>query len=240
MRKLFLFLLLISLGANSSTIDAFSFNPNCIAPYIGLAGGATYLPLKYEGINSQAGNRQTSTHRTGGLIGGVVGAQTYFCNNVYLGVQVNAFYDTTNERIRSERNAQGVLSLGVNVRNPVQWGMDFRIGKEIKGYTPYIFTGFECAHWKLTLRNRTGTTNAGLLPFSSKHARSSFCAPKVGTGITFPISCRFNLNVEYSYTWFGTESRHLNDTITGRWNHRLTINENSVILGVNFFPWDLY
>jgi opacity protein-like surface antigen len=231
MRKYIFFLLALTLastGLQANFID-------CYRSYIGITGGAAVFGRE---SRATAPGRLHFSHLGGteGLVGAVFGAQAYFCRDIFGALQFNTLYNTTNRVIRNDVNVAHDRRHGVAIRNHFQWGFDGRIGWRICGYTnPYFLAGFESARWQLRLFNDSPHITEGIPAFSRVIRRRTLVAPKVGFGVTFPLSCCIAFNFEYSYTWFGKVSKSLFDSATGvTWNHRIRIDQNSILFGLNY------
>lgn len=204
--------------------------------YIGITGGVSILEGDYRAHDDTifGENHRVHAGSTDGLVGGVIGIQTIF-SDIFFAIQANALYNSTDRLVRSGTTPLGVVGHSVNLKNNFQYGIDARIGITFcGGATPYILGGVEGAKWTMELRNDTLTPFRGILP-GTTNISETLWGPKVGAGVTFPISCNISGNIEYSYTWFGRISRDLLDPLTAvNWNHRHEIHQNAFTFGLNY------
>jgi opacity protein-like surface antigen len=204
-------------------------------PYVGITGGIDYLSGDYTALSTDgSGDRHLATAgKTQGLIGGVIGIQKTFCNNIYTAIQGNALYNTANQKIRTSTNTSGVENMGATQRNHFLWGVDFRLGYTVCNVTPYLLGGFESSYWSLGLNNNSGSDNRGIPANSVINIGKTLWGGKVGGGVAFPITCQLSANIEYSYTWFGNISRDLTAS-NQTWNHSTNVRQGSFLVGLNY------
>ena len=193
--------------------------------YVGATGGVSVFDANHRA--------HASRHRhfaqiggTNGLVGGVVGAQKVFCNDIFVGIQANALYNTFDRSVH-RFHAEGRRHHN-HVRNNFQYGIDGRLGMNFCGTVLYVLGGVEAGDFRFDFRHvRSGGDH------STFHRSRTLWGPKVGAGITFPLTCSLNFNMEYSYTWFGNSHGRFNhDGLY--WRHRHTINQNAIQFGVNY------
>lgn len=211
-------------------------NDNGIHFYLGVNGGCESLDGRYLALNPVIGETHFATiGNKSGFIGGVLGAQTYLCQNFFIALQGNALYNTLDAQVRKSTNTFGVPNHVVKVKNSLQYGLDARLGFRFCEITPYILGGFEAGKWTMTLANESTAYVRGIPPYSRLSFSKTLWGPKVGIGLSFPIYCSLIANLEYSYTWFGRVSAELVDIPTAvLWHHRERIDQNSFTAGLNY------
>lgn len=221
--------------AGSSAAQAFVFNNINIRPYIGIKGGVTASTGRFSSTNVDGGDSHCGHFgRTSGLVGGVLGAQTTLCNNVFLAVEGNALWNDGDQVIHRGTNTAGIVNNRAKIRNDFVWGFDGRIGYTFCNVSPYILGGFESGEWRLKLSNETTASFQGIPPGSYEFKRTLY-GPKVGAGVTFPITCNLYMNFEYSFTWFGKVSNRLLDSVTeDTWARKTRYQLNAYTLGFNY------
>ena len=126
----------------------------CLSPYVGVAGGVAATTVRERVHDSLFGSRfNNHAGQTSGLIGGVVGVQTFLCDNIFVAVQGNALYHAQGRHEHCVRDGITGFAFHTHLRNHFQWGIDARLGMSFCGATPYILGGFELAHWKFKFNN---------------------------------------------------------------------------------------
>lgn len=213
---------------------AIYFCGSCYDFYVGVTGGLGFLSGNFE---SQALSGETHDHSSSqsfGIVGGVLGMQTYICDDLFFAVQTNFLYNRIND-LKKLDTAEGSRNFEVSLKNYFQGGFDARFGLRFCGTTPYVLFGVEAGRFARELNNESAISSRGV-PAHGKISRTQcLWGPKVGAGITFPIDCHLWLNFEYDYTWVGSIVDSLTDPVTQEtWHHRDKIRQSSLLGGINF------
>lgn len=234
MLKKILLSTLLFIGSAAGNLSA-GFLSDDIQFYVGAVGGVSALSGEYHALNPIIDDRHTATPGvTSGIAGGVLGVQVEFCQDIFVGLQANALYNSLSKTIRSSTDSFAVPSHVVHLKNNFEYGVDARIGMNICNAMPYVLAGIEAGKFKMTLSNDTLVPLRGIPPGGAEVSKTLW-GPKVGVGVTFPIACNIYLNLEYSYTWFKNVKTTLIDSVTQiAWDHKVRVNQNMFLVGLNY------
>lgn len=222
-------------GLATNQLSANLFDIDDLQVYVGASGGVSILTGHHNSrTNTGRESHFTAIGGTNGLIGGVLGVQKVFCNDLFLGIQGNVYYNTLDRTVRTHRNADGVIDHGVHVRNDIQYGADARLGWNLCGVNLFVLGGVEAGQFRSRIYNRSAVVVDGIPPGSFHRSRTAW-GPKVGVGVNFPVTCCLYASMEYNYTWFNHLSRRTRfGTTVTTGNHRLNVRQNAFLVGLNY------
>lgn len=221
--------------------------------YVGVVGGASAITGDTRGSNETTNieRHHGSFGSTNGLFGGVFGAQMNFyncndpCNDCcgggfsdlfqgyFVGVQANVLYNGLDTHARRDTRSDG-FEYRSRIKNDFQYGFDARLGVNICGVMPYILGGGEAACFQFRNRTHQPIVGAEDIDEHFRHSKTLW-GPKVGVGVTFPITCSIYANMEYNYVWFGSLRRsHQNSSTQEFWHNRGNFDQNSFLVGLNY------
>lgn len=209
----------------------------CIRPYIGIIGGVAPLAGTYKAteVTPSGSLDSASLGGTEGLVGGVYGVQIHYCKHGFFALQANTLYNTTNQTVSVNKSAEGIVNAEALIKNHFQWGGDARFGFRVRSANPYILGGFESGRWEMKLKNDSDGYERALAPYSTESRSKTLWGGKVGAGVTFPLFNCLWANMEYSYTWFGhIKTVYENPTNGNIWTHKVSIQQNSLLFGLNY------
>lgn len=239
MLKKVIFSLLLS---QSFICSSYGFLNNCsFDSYVGIVAGPGILSGDYEADDVLTTGSEDIGNRLGGtsgLVGGVLGIQTYFCDYYFAALQGNALYNCLDKEERFDTFTFGTPPVtgggSIHIKNHFQGGLDGRLGLSICQTTPYFLFGFEAGRFEMDLVNLSAAPFRGIPANSTIEVKKWLCGPKVGGGVVFPLTECLMFNFEYSYARFNELRKVLVDATTGTWTHNSNIRQHSVLWGLNY------
>lgn len=213
------------------------FSANCFAAqvYLGVTGGLGIVDGRYRAHAAVTDDTHKATvGGTSALLGGVIGVEHTFTNNLYSAIELNGLYDSYDQLVRLSTNAVGVSNHRVNIKNNFLYGAGVKVGASLNGTIPYIIAGIEGGQWTMNLRNNSAVNVRGIDGFSSTNYNKTLFGPKLGVGVRLPLYKNISADMQYAYTWYGNISKNLVDSTAITWNHKVQIQQHSVLFALNY------
>lgn len=182
--------------------------------YVGGALGVGSFDGRTSITNSLLPENHYANHGGTSFIGGgLLGAETIMCNGIYAAGELNALYNSHNFRARRFATGAGIISTKIN--NDFLYGADFKLGYDWNCVLPYVVVGVSAAKFRTHLSNPGTGTVFGIPAGSSSSFSKTRYGTKVGFGVRFGVWECLDMDLQYSYTWFGSQSRSFIVPVTG-------------------------
>ena len=202
--------------------------------YVGGTAGVGLLNGTYKTSNTLG---QINASTSGGnslLVGALAGVDNTFENYFYTAFEINALYDAYAKKISNNTDVIGGSTQAVTVKNNFLYGASAKFGRDYTNFIPYVLAGVEAGQWTMNLTNAAGRKYHGIAGGSSTDYTNTLWGPKIGIGIRFRLTQNLSADFQYAATWFGSVSTTLVDPITGPWNHKTTIQQESALLALTY------
>jgi opacity protein-like surface antigen len=186
------------------------------------------------------------------FLGGVIlGLDRTWCDlfstPLYTALEFNARYNSYDKDIARFTDAVGIANFRANIRSNFQYGLDFKFGIPVDccGTTPYLLVGVEAAQIRTKLHNDTATPFRGIPAFGSASFHKTRAGCNVGGGVRFRVWECIDMDMQYSYTWYGRHQNTLSTPAIGEivpaatWRHRTRLEENRFLVSLSYTLWDL-
>lgn len=219
----------------------FTQNANALDLYVGGTAGVGVFDGSVSVTNSLSPAIGAGSHLrtadTSFVGGGVLGAQETLCGGLYAAAEFNALYNSYDRRVRTTEAFFGAADLGsvsVRVRNDFIYGADFKLGYDCNNIVPYAVIGVSAAKWKTTLENNTAVPIFGALPGDQSFSKTRY-GTKLGVGLRFAAWHCWDVDLQYAYTWYGSQARSLPDAIVtvSSWRYRVLHDQHRFLISLN-------
>lgn len=219
--------------------------------YVGGSIGLSIPQIRFGSDHQITGeHHHTIGGETSFLGGGLVGVDHLWCDlfgiNLYTALEFNARYNSYDQDIARHTDLLGAPNFRANVKSNLQYGLDFKFGIPVDccGTTPYLLIGVEAARFKTKIHNDSAIFVRGIPPFSSETFSKTRSGCNVGAGVRFRIMECVDMDLQYSYTWYGRHKTTCTEPIVGdttgaTWHHKARLDENRVLVSLSFPIWDL-
>lgn len=166
--------------------------------------------------------------------GGLLGVEEIFCNGIYTAVELNALYNSYDTNVRNLNFGTGPLRAKVN--NDFIYGADLKLGMDINCVLPYFVVGVSATRWQARVTNDSLVSEFGIAAGDSASFSKTRVGPKVGLGVRFAAWDCWDLDFQYSFTWYGKSSRTITDptvTTDGTWTHSNRHDQHRFLVSLN-------
>lgn len=205
--------------------------------YWGGAVGVGSYDGKRSISNSVTGQSFTSNHGGTSFIGGgLLGAEYTFCDGIYSAIELNALYNSFDTRTRDFNPAGTTGLFSTKIKNDFIYGADLKLGLNTNCAIPYLVVGVSAARWQINSSNSTAASVFGLPAGASRSFSKTRVGPKFGFGVRFAAWNCWDLDFQYSFTWFGKHSRTVSDpavTVPALWTHSNRHDQHRFLISLN-------